>query len=210
MGWSCNRLGEQIAEDILRKQTSAAERRIQELEKELAAAEDRAEKAEKKLGEAEARADKAEKAEQEAMDKMKDASSVARFIYTDEAIAREFLTAFINTEVGDKLTWVYGQCAFSSGCQAIEEKVHTALVEGLEESDFPAVMALLPDKLINSLSCTLVPPPSVFRPSPQLPFPFAPSPLHAIKQPEASTCGDVGFTLLTGDGLRTSRVRLPE
>nr|GMC55564.1 uncharacterized protein LOC109184184 [Ipomoea batatas] len=71
MGWSCNRLGEQIAEDILRlshtttdlfswaralegirekevvplqKQVSAAERRIQELEKELAAAEDRAEK----------------------------------------------------------------------------------------------------------------------------------------------------------------------
>nr|GLL46504.1 uncharacterized protein LOC109184184 [Ipomoea trifida] len=176
MGWSCNRLGEQIAEDILRlshtttelfsraralegirekevvplqKQTSAAERRIQELEKELAAAEDRAEKAEKRLGEAEARADKAEKAEQEAIDKMKDASSLARFICTDEAIAKEFLTAFINTKVGDKLTWVYGQWAFSSGCQAIEEKVHTALVEGLEESDLPAVMALLPDKVAD-------------------------------------------------------------
>nr|GMD52175.1 serine/arginine repetitive matrix protein 2-like [Ipomoea batatas] len=176
MGWSCNRLGEQIAEDILRlshtttelfsraralegirekevvplqKQVSAAERRIQELDKELAAAEDRAEKAEKKLGEAEARADKAEKAEQEAIDKMKDASSLARFICTDEAIAKEFLTAFINTEVWDKLTWVYGQWAFSSGCQAIEEKVHTALVEGLEESDLPAVMALLPDKVAD-------------------------------------------------------------
>nr|GMC63103.1 histone-lysine N-methyltransferase SETD1A-like [Ipomoea batatas] len=166
MGWSCNRLSEQIAEDILRlshtttelfsraralegirekevvplqKQVSAAERKIQELEKELAAAEDRAKKAEKKLGEAEARADKvekAEKAEQEAIDKMKDASCLARFIYTDEAIAKEFLTAFINTE------W-----AFSSGCQAIEEKVHTALVEGLEESDLPTVMALLPDKV---------------------------------------------------------------
>nr|GMD08605.1 serine/arginine repetitive matrix protein 2-like [Ipomoea batatas] len=176
MGWSCNRLGEQIAEDILRlshttidlfsraralegirekevvplqKQVSAAERKIQELEKELAAAEDRAEKAEKKLGEAEARADKAEKAEQKAIDKMKDTSSLARFICTDEAIAKEFLTAFINTEVGDKLTWVYGQWAFSSGCQAIEEKVHTALVEGLEESDLPAVMALLPDKVAD-------------------------------------------------------------
>nr|GMC69149.1 uncharacterized protein LOC109173786 [Ipomoea batatas] len=105
MWWSCNRLGEQIAEDILRlthtttdlfsraralegirekevvplqKQVSAAEGRIRELEKELAAAEDRAEKAEKKLGEAEARADKAEKAEKEAIDKMKDASSLAR------------------------------------------------------------------------------------------------------------------------------------
>nr|GMD95565.1 uncharacterized protein LOC109184184 [Ipomoea batatas] len=81
MGWSCNRLGEQIAEDILRlthtttdlfswaralegirekevvplqKQVSAAEGKIRELEKELAAAEDRAEKAERKLGEAEA------------------------------------------------------------------------------------------------------------------------------------------------------------
>nr|GMC46876.1 histone-lysine N-methyltransferase SETD1A-like [Ipomoea batatas] len=134
MGWSCNRLGEQIAEDILRlthtttdlfsraralegirekevvplqKQVSAAEGRIRELEKELATAEDRAEKA--------------EKAEKEAIDKMKDASSLARFICTDEAKAKEFLTAFINTEVGDKLTWVYGQWAFSSGCRAIEE-----------------------------------------------------------------------------------------
>nr|GMC95724.1 histone-lysine N-methyltransferase SETD1A-like [Ipomoea batatas] len=150
MGWSCNRLGEQIAEDILRlthtttdlfsraralegirekevvplqKQVSATEGRIQELEKELAAAEDRAEKAEKKLGEAEARAERAEKAVKEAIDKMKDASSLARFICTDEAIAKEFLTAFINTEVGDKLTWVYGQLAFSSGCRAIEEQV---------------------------------------------------------------------------------------
>nr|GMD12832.1 uncharacterized protein LOC109173786 [Ipomoea batatas]GMD12833.1 uncharacterized protein LOC109173786 [Ipomoea batatas] len=156
MGWSCNRLGEQIAEDILRvsfccqntispfgrvrmsnllrllqlthtttdlfsraralegirekevvplqKQVSAAERRIQELDKELAAAEDRAEKAEKKLGEAEGRAERAEQAKKEAIDKMKDANSLARFICTDEAIAREFLTAFINTEVGDKLT----------------------------------------------------------------------------------------------------------
>nr|GMD76453.1 serine/arginine repetitive matrix protein 2-like [Ipomoea batatas] len=176
MGWSCNRLGEQIAEDILRlthtttdlfsrvralegvrekevvplqKQVFAAEQRIQELEKELAAAEDRAEKAEKKLSEAEARAERAEKAEEEAIGKMKDASSLARFICTDEAIAKEFLTAFINTEVGDKLTWVYGQWAFSSGCQAIEEQVHTALAEGLEESDLPSVMALLPDKVAD-------------------------------------------------------------
>nr|GLL33827.1 uncharacterized protein LOC109184184 [Ipomoea trifida] len=176
MGWSCNRLGEQIAEDILRlthtttdlfsraralegirekevvplqKQVSAAEGRIRELEKELAAAEDRAEKAERKLDEAEARAEKAEKAEKEAIDKMKDASSLARFICTDEAVAKEFLTAFINTEVGDKLTWVYGQWAFSSGCRAIEEQVHTALAEGLEEPDLPVVMALLPDKVAD-------------------------------------------------------------
>nr|GMC71301.1 serine/arginine repetitive matrix protein 2-like [Ipomoea batatas] len=133
----------------LQKQVSAVEGRIQELEKELAAAEDRAEKAKKKLGEAEARAERAEKAEKEAIDKMKDASSLARFICTDEAIAKEFLTAFINTEVGDKLTWVYGQWAFSSGCRAIEEQVHTALAEGLEESDLPAVMALLPDKVAD-------------------------------------------------------------
>nr|GMC99900.1 serine/arginine repetitive matrix protein 2-like [Ipomoea batatas] len=98
MGWSCNRLGEQIAEDILR---------------------------------------------------MKDANSLARFICTDEAIAKEFLTAFINTEVGDKLTWVYGQWAFSSGCRAIQEQVHTALIEGLEETDLPAVMALLPDEVAD-------------------------------------------------------------
>nr|GMD86621.1 serine/arginine repetitive matrix protein 2-like [Ipomoea batatas] len=176
MGWSCNRLGEQIAEDILRlthtttdlfsraralegirekevvplqKQVSATEGKIRELEKELAAAEDRADKAERKLGEAEARADKAEKAEKEAIDKMKDASSLARFICTDEAVAKEFLTTFINTEVGDKLTWVYGQWAFSSGCRAIEEQVHTALAEGLEESDLPVVMALLPDKVAD-------------------------------------------------------------
>nr|GME12100.1 serine/arginine repetitive matrix protein 2-like [Ipomoea batatas] len=160
MGWSCNRLGEQIAEDILRgirekevvplqKQVSVAERRIQELEKELAAAEDRAEKAEKKLGEAEGRAERAEQAEKEAIDKMKDANSLARFICTDEAIAKEFLTAFINTEVGDKLTWVYGQWAFSSGCRAIQEQVHTALIEGLEETDLPAVMALLPDEVAD-------------------------------------------------------------
>nr|GMD10972.1 serine/arginine repetitive matrix protein 2-like [Ipomoea batatas] len=109
----------------LQKQVSAAEQRIQELEKELAAAEDRAEKAEKKLGEAEARAERAEKAEKEAIGKMKDASSLARFICTDEAIAKEFLTVFINTEVGDKLTWVYGQWAFSSGCRAIEEQAET-------------------------------------------------------------------------------------
>nr|GMC64449.1 serine/arginine repetitive matrix protein 2-like [Ipomoea batatas] len=133
----------------LQKQVSAAEGRIRELEKELAAAEDRAEKAEKKLDEAEARADKAEKAEKEAIDKMKDASSLARFVYTDEAIAKEFLTAFINTEVGDKLTWVYGQWAFSTGCRAIEEQVHTALAEGLEDSDLPVVMALLPDKVAD-------------------------------------------------------------
>nr|GMD04054.1 histone-lysine N-methyltransferase SETD1A-like [Ipomoea batatas] len=149
MGWSCNRLGEQIAEDILRKQVSATEGRIRELEKKLAAAEDRAEKAEKKLGEVEARADKAEKAEKEAIDKMKDASSLARFVCTDEAIAKEFLTAFINTEVGDKLTCVYGQWAFSTGCRAIEEQVHIALAEGLEESDLPVVMALLPDKVAD-------------------------------------------------------------
>nr|GMD27908.1 serine/arginine repetitive matrix protein 2-like [Ipomoea batatas] len=133
----------------LQKQVSAAEGRIRELEKELAATEDRAEKAERKLGEAEARADKAENAEKEAIDKMKDASSLARFICTDEAVAKEFLTAFINTEVGDKLTWVCGQWAFSSGCRAIEEQVHTALAEGLEESDLPVVMALLPDKVAD-------------------------------------------------------------
>nr|GLL35837.1 uncharacterized protein LOC109184184 [Ipomoea trifida] len=133
----------------LQKQVSAAERRIQELEKELAAAEDRAEKAEKKLGEAEGRAERAEQAEKEAIDKMKDPNSLARFICTDEAIAKEFLTAFINTEVGDKLTWVYGQWAFSSGCRAIQEQVHTALTEGLEETDLPAVMALLPDEVAD-------------------------------------------------------------
>nr|GMD68561.1 serine/arginine repetitive matrix protein 2-like [Ipomoea batatas] len=133
----------------LQKQVSAAERRIQELEKELAAAEDRAEKAEKKLGEAEGRAERAEQAEKEAIDKMKDASSLARFICTDEAIAKEFLTAFINTEVGDKLTWVYGQWAFSSGCRAIQEQVHTALTEGLEETDLPAVLALLPSEVAD-------------------------------------------------------------
>nr|GMC86809.1 serine/arginine repetitive matrix protein 2-like [Ipomoea batatas]GME08096.1 serine/arginine repetitive matrix protein 2-like [Ipomoea batatas] len=176
MGWSCNRLGEQIAKDILRlthtmtdffsraralegirekevvplqKQVSAAERRIQELEKELAAAEDRAEKAEKKLGEVEGRVERAEQAEKEAIEKMKDASSLARFICTDEAIAKEFLTAFINTEVGDKLTWVYGQWAFSSGCRAIQEKVHTALTEGLEETDLPAVLVLLPSEVAD-------------------------------------------------------------
>nr|GMC74927.1 serine/arginine repetitive matrix protein 2-like [Ipomoea batatas] len=133
----------------LQKQVSAAERRIQDLEKELAAAEDQAEKAEKKLGEAEGRAERAKQAEKEAIDNMKDASSLARFICTDEAIAKEFLTAFINTEVGDRLTWVYGQWAFSSGCRAIQEQVHTALAEGLEESDLPVVMALLPDKVAN-------------------------------------------------------------
>nr|GMC47004.1 serine/arginine repetitive matrix protein 2-like [Ipomoea batatas] len=133
----------------LQKQVSAAEQRIQELEKELAAAEHRAEKAEKKLGEAEGRAERAEQAEKEAIDKMKDVSSFARLICTDEAITKEFLTAFINTEVGDKLTWVYGQWAFSSGCRAIEEQVHTALAEGLEESDLHAVMALLPDKVAD-------------------------------------------------------------
>nr|GMD79870.1 serine/arginine repetitive matrix protein 2-like [Ipomoea batatas] len=147
MGWSCNQLGEQIAEDIL--WVSATERRIQELEKELAAAEDRAEKAEKKLGIAEGRAERAEQAEKEAIDKMKDANSLARFICTDEAIAKEFLTAFINTEAGDKLTWVYGQWAFSSGCRAIQEQVHTALTEGLEETDLPVVMALLPDDVAD-------------------------------------------------------------
>nr|GMD66358.1 serine/arginine repetitive matrix protein 2-like [Ipomoea batatas] len=130
----------------LQKQVSAAERRIQELEKELAAAEDRAEK---KLGEAEGRAERAEQAEKEAIDKMKDANSLARFICTDEAIAKEFLTAFINTEVGDKLTWVYGQWAFSSGCRAIQEQVHTALTEGLEETDLPAVLALLPSEVAD-------------------------------------------------------------
>nr|GMD88167.1 serine/arginine repetitive matrix protein 2-like [Ipomoea batatas] len=98
MGWSCNRLGEQIAEDILR---------------------------------------------------MKDASSLARFICTDEAIAKEFLTAFINTEVGDKLTWIYGQWAFSSSCRAIQEQVHTALTEGLEEVDLPSVLALLPSEVAD-------------------------------------------------------------
>nr|GMD34369.1 serine/arginine repetitive matrix protein 2-like [Ipomoea batatas] len=133
----------------LQKQVVAAERRIQELEKELAAAEDRAEKAEKKLGEAEGRAERAEQAEKEAIDKMKDASSLARFICTDEAIAKEFLTAFINTEVGDKLTWVYGQWAFSSGFRAIQEQVHTALTEGLEETDLPVVLALLPSEVAN-------------------------------------------------------------
>nr|GMD98694.1 serine/arginine repetitive matrix protein 2-like [Ipomoea batatas] len=162
MGWSCNRLGEQIAEDILRVTHSYDDRPFQpgsgprghprergRAPPEASLRGQGAEKAEKKLGEAEARADKAEKAEKEAIDKMKDASSLARFICTDEAIAKEFLTAFINTEVGDKLTWVYGQWAFSSGCRAIEEQVHTALAEGLEESDLPVVMALLPDKVAD-------------------------------------------------------------
>nr|GMD89596.1 serine/arginine repetitive matrix protein 2-like [Ipomoea batatas] len=166
MGWSCNRLGEHIAEDILRlthtttdlfcqawalegirekevvplqKQVTSAEKRIQELEEELAVAEGRAEKAEKGLTEAESRAEKAEQAEKEAIDKMKDANNLAQFIYTDEAVAKEFLSAFINTEVGDQLTWVYGQWAFSSGCRAIQEQVHTALTEGLEETDLPEV-----------------------------------------------------------------------
>nr|GMC53034.1 serine/arginine repetitive matrix protein 2-like [Ipomoea batatas] len=131
MGWSCNRLGEQIAKDILRK--------------ELTAAEDRAEKAEKKLAEAESRAEKAEQAEKEANDKMKDASSLAWFICTDVAIAKEFLAAFINTEVGDQLMWVYGQWAFSSGCRAIQEQV----TESLEEADLHAVLALLPSEVAD-------------------------------------------------------------
>nr|GMD22419.1 uncharacterized protein LOC109184184 [Ipomoea batatas] len=93
MGWSCNRLGEQIAEDILRLTHTTTdlfnraralegirEKEVVPLQKQVSAAEDRAEKAEKKLGEAEARVDKAEKAEQESIDKMKDASSLARFI----------------------------------------------------------------------------------------------------------------------------------
>nr|GLL46364.1 uncharacterized protein LOC109159167 [Ipomoea trifida] len=71
----------------------------EELEEELATAEGRAEKAEKELTEAESRAEKVEQAEKEAIDKMKDASSLARFICTDEAVAKEFLSAFKNTEV---------------------------------------------------------------------------------------------------------------
>nr|GMD86907.1 hypothetical protein Iba_chr14bCG10620 [Ipomoea batatas] len=89
----------------------------EELEEELATAEGRAEKAEKEHTEAESRAEKVEQAEKEAIDKMKDASSLARFICTDEAVAKEFLSAFKNTE----------------------EQVHTALTEGLEETDLPEV-----------------------------------------------------------------------
>nr|GMD46865.1 suppressor protein SRP40-like [Ipomoea batatas] len=90
MEWSCERLGEQIAEDILRlthtttdlfyraralenirekevgpmqKQVTSAEVKIKELEKALAVAESRAEKAEKDFSVAEGRAEKAEKVE---------------------------------------------------------------------------------------------------------------------------------------------------
>nr|GMD48140.1 histone-lysine N-methyltransferase SETD1A-like [Ipomoea batatas] len=155
MEWSCERLGEQIAEDILllthtmtdlfyrarvlenirekevgpmQKQVTSAEVKIKELEKALAVAESRAEKAEKDFSVAEGRAEKAEKVEQEAMDKMKDASSLARFICTKEAIAKEFLTAFVNTEVGYKLVWVYGQWAFTLGCRAMQEQRSSARV----------------------------------------------------------------------------------
>nr|GMD98567.1 histone-lysine N-methyltransferase SETD1A-like [Ipomoea batatas] len=161
MGWSCNRLGEQIAEDILRgsgpggyprkggraspKNRSprprkslppprAERRKISPMLK----AESRAKK---DLVDAEGRAEKAEKAEQEAIEKMKDASSFARFICSDEAIAKEFLTAFVNTEVGDKLVWIYGQWAFTSDCRAMQEQVHTTLTEGLEETDLPGEVA---------------------------------------------------------------------
>nr|GLL37533.1 hypothetical protein Itr_chr10CG12980 [Ipomoea trifida] len=70
--------------------------------------EKRAEKAEKDLAATEGRAEQAEKGEKEAIEKMKDASSLARFICSDETIAKEFLTTFVNTEVGDKMVWIYG------------------------------------------------------------------------------------------------------
>nr|GMD01637.1 serine/arginine repetitive matrix protein 2-like [Ipomoea batatas] len=152
MGWSCNRLGEQIAEDILRKafvrkrasRSKSPRPRVEFGSWRRSSQSPRIEPRRPRGNSA-----RAEKAEKEAIDKMKDASSLARFICSDEAVAKEFLTVFINTEVGDKLTWVYGQWAFSSGCRAIEEQVHTALAEGLEESDLPVVMALLPDKVAN-------------------------------------------------------------
>nr|GMD32301.1 serine/arginine repetitive matrix protein 2-like [Ipomoea batatas] len=131
----------------LQKHFSAAEIKIRELEKELAAAKSRSEKVKKDLATAESRAEKAEKAEEEAMEKMKDANSLARFICSDEAIAKEFLTAFANMEVGDRLVWVYGQWAFTSGCRTMQEQVQTALTESLEETDLLAVLALLPGEV---------------------------------------------------------------
>nr|GMD60398.1 leucine zipper putative tumor suppressor 2-like [Ipomoea batatas] len=133
----------------LKKQISSAEVRIRELEEEFGAAENRSTEAKKDLADVEGRAEKAEKAEQEAIEKMKDANSVARFICSDKAIAKEFLTAFINTEVGDKLVWIYGQWAFTSGCRAMQEQVHTTLTEGLKDTDLPEVLALLPGEVAD-------------------------------------------------------------
>nr|GLL49305.1 uncharacterized protein LOC109184184 [Ipomoea trifida] len=154
MGWSCNRLGEQIAKDILRVTDPHHNRpflsgsgpggyprkggRASPKTDLLGRAESRAKK---DLADAEGQAEKAEKAEQEVIEKMKDASSFARFICSDEAIAKEFLTAFVNTEVGGKLVWIYGQWAFTSSCRAMQEQVHTTLTEGLEETELPGEVA---------------------------------------------------------------------
>nr|GMD63430.1 histone-lysine N-methyltransferase SETD1A-like [Ipomoea batatas] len=132
MEWSCERLGEQIAEDILRLTHTTTdlfcraralenirEKEVEPLQKQVSSAEIKIKELEKELAAAKGRAEKTEKAEKEAIEKMKDASSLARFICTDEAIAKEFLTAFVNTMVRDKLVWIYRQWAFTSGCRAM-------------------------------------------------------------------------------------------
>nr|GLL25526.1 uncharacterized protein LOC109184184 [Ipomoea trifida] len=162
MEWSCDRLGEQIAGDILqlthtttnlfcraRALEGIREKEIGQLQKQVSSTVVKIKELKKELAAAEGRAEKAEKAEKEAMEKMKDASSLARFICTDEAIAKEFLTAFVNTEVGDKLVWIYGQWASTSGCRAMQEQVQTALTEGFEETDLPEVLALLPSEVAD-------------------------------------------------------------
>nr|GMC80329.1 histone-lysine N-methyltransferase SETD1A-like [Ipomoea batatas] len=151
MEWSCDCLGEQIAGDILRLTHTTTdlfcraralegirEKEIRPLQKQVSSAVVKIKKLKKELAAAEGRAKKAEKAEKEAMEKMKDASSLAQFICTDEAIAKEFLTTFVNTE------W-----AFTSGCRAMQEQVQTALTEGLEETDLPEVLALLPNEVVD-------------------------------------------------------------
>nr|GMD30536.1 serine/arginine repetitive matrix protein 2-like [Ipomoea batatas] len=148
MDWSCDRLGEQIAEDILRARAleNIREKEVEPLQKQICSVEIKIKELEEELAAAETRS---EKVEEEALAKMTDASSIARFICTDEAITKEFLTAFANTEVEDRLIWVYGQCAFTSGCRTMQEQVQTALTEGLEETDLPAVLALLPGEVAD-------------------------------------------------------------
>nr|GMD76480.1 leucine zipper putative tumor suppressor 2-like [Ipomoea batatas] len=157
MEWSYERHMEQIAEDILRLTHTTTDlfcraralENIQEMEVGPLQKQVKIKELEKELAAAERRAKEAEKAEKEAMEKMKDASSLARFICSDEAITKEFLTAFVNIEVEDKLVWVYGQWSFTTGCRAMQEQVHTALTEGLEETDLPEVLALLPDEVAD-------------------------------------------------------------
>lgn len=119
----------------LQKLVTSSKARIKELEKELAAAERKTELA--------------EKAEQKAIEKMKNINNLARFMCREEGTAKDFLTAFVHTEVGDKLVWVYGQWAFTSGRRAMQEQVQSALTEGLEESDLLEVLALLPDEVAD-------------------------------------------------------------